>query len=367
MDGERPDRVPLMCQMSFGHMLLQAGLEPAALWNSAEVFAEGLLRLRQRYGFDGILVSLHGHSPDWENGVSRIEKDLDKQVIHWKNGDRTVFPCDDLPIHYPASRRRLPVLSEIDPASIPDEIPFIPVSQNLEFPIDPGHRFDIFEIMMKKAGEEFSIHGEVTSPFDYFLNLFGFREALIGLIDDPPKAKEIIGRYAEAVTRLAVRIAGQGVDAIKVSSPYAGAGFISPLFYQEFVAPFEGQIASAVRRRGLPVYIHTCGAINDRLELMAAAGFSGIECLDPPPLGNVELDEAKKRVGERVFIKGNIDPVNVLLLASRESVREDARWRLEVGKPGGRFILSTACSIAPHTPRENVEVLSEVIEREGSY
>jgi uroporphyrinogen-III decarboxylase len=40
---------------------------------------------------------------------------------------------------------------------------------------------------------------------------------------------------------------------------------------------------------------------------------------------------------------------------------------VETGKPDGRFILSTACSIAPHTPRENVVVLAGVAEEYGRY
>jgi len=96
--------------------------------------------------------------------------------------------------------------------------------------------------------------------------------------------------------------------------------------------------------------------------MMVEAGISGIECLDPPPLGDVLLVDAKKRIGDRIFIKGNMDPVNVLLLGTEEIVRKDAEFRVEVGKPGGGFILSTACSIAPHTKRENVQVLRRVAE-----
>ena len=367
MEGEIPDRVPVMCQMSVGHMLLQTGLAPADFWYSGETYAEGILALREAYGFDGILVSLHGHSPGWEKRIRRVEKGADGEIVYWKNGDRTVFPSDDLPRHYPAMPLRRPELSAVDPDSIPEEIDHIPVSQGLEFSIDPGRPFEIFDLLAQRAGGEFSIHGEVTSPFDYLLNLLGFREALIGLIEDPEKSKHILERYAAAVTRLALGIAEHGADAIKVSSPFAGAGFVSPSFYQEFIAPFEGRIARAVRRRGLPVYLHTCGAIGDRLELMVEAGFSGIECLDPPPLGNVELAGAKKRIGERVFIKGNLDPVNVLLWGSSDDVRRKALRALEAGKPGGRYILSTACSIAPHTPAENVRVLSEVVEEAGTY
>ncbi len=82
---------------------------------------------------------------------------------------------------------------------------------------------------------------------------------------------------------------------------------------------------------------------------------------------DVDLADAKRRVGRKIFIKGNIDPVHTLLEGDAESVRDDARRRLETGKPGGGYILSTACSIAPRTPRENVAVLAGVAEEYGRY
>jgi hypothetical protein len=356
-----------MCQLSIGHMLLQTGHSPATFWNSAAVFAEGLLALRETYRFDGILVSLHGHSRDWESGIARLEDDAAGQVVHWKNGDRTLYPPDDLPLHYPAVERTFPSLSGFDPRTIPEEIGFIPVSQGLDFPIDPRCPFDSVDIIVDRAGAECSVHGEVTSPFDYYLRLFGHSQGLIGLLDSPGLAREILERYTEGIVRLAAGLAAHGVDAVKVSSPYAGSGFISPQFYRQFVMPYEGRIARAVRALGLPAYIHTCGAVDDRLELMVEAGFAGIECLDPPPLGNVELADAKRRLGGRAFIKGNVDPVHLLLGGTIEDVRKDVRLRLEAGKPGGGFILSTACSVAPHTPPESIRALAEVVEESGWY
>ncbi len=81
MNREVPDRVPVMCQMSIGHMLLQTGVSPSEFWFSAESFAEGLLRLRETYSFDGILISLHGHSPDWTKNVEKIKKEENQEVI----------------------------------------------------------------------------------------------------------------------------------------------------------------------------------------------------------------------------------------------------------------------------------------------
>jgi hypothetical protein len=367
MAGLAPDRVPVMCQMSIGHMLLQTGASASAFWNSAEVYARGLVALRRGYRFDGILISLHGHDPAWEKKIASLKKEGNSEVVIWKNGDRTVFPNDDLPIHYPARARRPESVAGFDPESIPEKIDFIPVSQGLEFLLDPDHRFDVVDAIVAQEGASFSVHGEVTSPLDYYLNLFGFSEGFIGLMENPGKARAILGRYTAALEKLTKELAGRGVDAIKVSSPYAGAGFISPEFYREFVLPFESRIASAARGAGVPAYVHTCGAIHDRLEMMVEAGFAGLECLDPRPLGNVELGDAKRRLAGQAFIKGNIDPVNVLLAGTTEEVRSDALRRLRTGMPGGGYILSTACSIAPHTRKENVEILAPAAAEAGLY
>lgn len=367
MDRKQPDRVPVMCQMSIGHMLQQTGFSPSEFWHSSQLFAEGLLSLRKIYDFDGILISLHGHCPEWKRNVARLKVSEEGEVISWKNGDRTVFPFDDLARHYPGKSRIPAAIDAFDPESIPEDIDFIPVSQGLEFRLDDEHKYDIFDDISEKEGGRYSIHGEVTSPFDYFLNLFGFEKAILALVEEPSRSKDILQRYTEGIKKMAVEQARRGVDAIKISSPFAGARFISPGFYREFVLPYEARIARAVRDCGIHVYTHTCGAVGDRLEMMVEAGVSGIECLDPPPLGDVRLDDAKRRVGDRIFIKGNIDPVNVLLLGTAETVKEDAGYRIEVGKPGGGFILSTACSIAPHTKKENVQVLAGVADEKGRY
>ncbi len=109
-----------------------------------------------------------------------------------------------------------------------------------------------------------------------------------------------------------------GADAVLVSSAYAGGGLISTRHYREFVLPVEARVVSGFKARcpGTPVYTHTCGRIGDRLELLEETGTDGIDTLDPPPLGDVDLAEAKERVGGRLFLKGNVDPVATVLLGT---------------------------------------------------
>jgi hypothetical protein len=362
MDRRVPDRVPVMCQMSLGHMLLQTGLSPSEFWHSAEVFADGLLRMRALYGFDGILISLHGHSSGWQKKIVRLEREPGGERVSWANGDTMYYPADDLPIPIPAGHREKAAFSDFDPGSLPDKLSYIPVSQGLRFALDPGHLFDVFDIVRESAGKTYSIHGEVTSPLDYFLDLFGFEQALVGFVEDPGRAAAVLHKLTDGIIPLALGVVGHGAEAVKISSPYAGAGFLSPGFYRRFVLPFEGRIALAIRSAGAHAYLHTCGDIHDRLELMADSGASGIECLDPPPLGRTDLADAKARVGDRLFIKGNVDPVHSLLRDRPDGIRGDARRRVAIGRPGGGYILSTACSIAPRTPKRNVLALCDAVD-----
>jgi hypothetical protein len=361
----RPERVPVMCQMSIGHMLLRTGTPPPELWFDRGAFAAALLALRARYAFDGILVSLHGHSADWSRRVLRWTRGEVEDVVDWRDGGRTVFPHDDLPRPIAASAPPPPVLAAVDPDRLPERLDYIPVSPGLRFAIDPDHPYDILDDILEKAGGQYSVHGEVTSPFDYFLDLLGFSGGFLALAEEPARAKAVLGRLAGGVARIAAEQAARGVDAIKISSPFAGAGFISPGHYREFVLPYERIVAAAVRGTGVFTYTHTCGAIADRLEMIGEAGVDGLECLDPPPLGNVELEDALRRVGG-LFVKGNIDPVNTLLFGSPAGIAADARRRLAAGEARGGYILSTACSIAPHTPPGHVEILAGLAEESAA-
>jgi uroporphyrinogen decarboxylase len=100
---------------------------------------------------------------------------------------------------------------------------------------------------------------------------------------------------------------------------------------------------------------------------MEATGTDGIDTLDPPPLGTVELEDAVQRLGGRLFIKGNMDPVNTVLAGTPETVRADAEARIRVAGPGGGYILSTACSVPPYAPPANIGAIRTAADGVNPY
>jgi uroporphyrinogen-III decarboxylase len=187
------------------------------------------------------------------------------------------------------------------------------------------------------------------------------------MLDDTGKTHALLDRLTESSIAWAVAQAEHGVDAVLISSAFAGGPFLSRGMYQEFVVPYERRVTDAIKAAGVPAYTHTCGRIGDRLDLMLETGTGGIDTMDPPPLGNTELADAKAQVGGRVFLKGNMDSVVLLRAKTAEEVIAHAAGRIEVGMPGGGYILSTACSVAPRVEPWKLELLVPLAEEIGRY
>lgn len=383
MQHKEPDRVPVMSQLALGHYFLNAGLAPHEIWFTSEGFAEALVTMQRRYRFDGILINLPGRPRDVLNLIQKVEKTKKGEVVTWRNGHVTLIPWDDNAQYvYPArpelqSRADLKTLDP-DHLEMIDQypgyvwntyhIPWLEGKSDLG-PMSevPDYFLDTIGFVRAKTNSEISVHGEVFSPFTHYLELIGYQNAIIGLVKNKEKVQALLERLADATIAWAIAQAKAGVDAVLISSAFAGGGFISPKMYAEYVLPYEKKVAEAVKVFNIPVYTHTCGKIGDRLGLMEQTGTMGIDTLDPHPLGNVELADAKQGVGQRLFLKGNMNSVSILEYTTKEEVIAEATERIQIGKPGGGYILSSACSIAPRVEPWKIELFAPLADEIGTY
>lgn len=383
MNHKEPDRVPVMCQLALGHYFLNCSFSPREIWFDSETFAKALVDLQKRYEFDGILVNMPGRPRDWAANIRSSERINNVEHIYWESGLETVIPPDDNPQTYqpgqtPLGRADYRSVDINDPATyrLPGyvwntwhtpELWDIDPQADLSDPTAYPSWFTGALTKAQQLAPDVSVHAEVFSPFTHLMELFGYEQALLALLDEPEKCHRVLA----VLTRIALAqvglYAGHAPDAILVSSAFAGAGFISRQMYKEFVMPYEDEVFRAVRNHGLKSYVHTCGAIGDRLDLMSETCADGIDTLDPPPLGTVDLAEAKSKYGKRFFFKGNLDAVNEMLNADDQTFEEAVKQRIEIGKPGSGYILSSACSVAPHVKPKRLKSLAQLAEELGRY
>lgn len=381
-----PDRVPVMCQLSIGHYNLNGGFKPHEIWYDTEAFAAACVKLARRYAFDGILVVLPGRPAGYLSRVDSLSEDDEGQWLTWSDGARTFLPWDDMPHHHPAdaSKPQRADIATFDPDRDFDhvddylghhwnalfhlqDVPGKPDRGLLRRGRIPEYLFRAFDLVKASAGQELSIHGSVYSPLTHYFELFGYESALEALLTDPGRVHAILDRLAESVIAWALGLLERGADALDLSSAFVAAPFLSRRLYRDFVVPYEGRVNEAVRAAGGVMYTHSCGRIADRLDLMEQTRTSGIDTLDPPPLGNCDLALAKRDFGDRLFFKGNMNSVALLQFETPEQVRAEAARALLAGKPGAGFILSTACSVAPHVEGWKLESLVPLVEELGRY
>jgi len=333
MERREADRVPLWCQLSLGHVLAEA-FPPARPPRTVAQLTAAEYALTQRYGFDGLLLHYPLASPETQLPASFEEA--------------ASLP----PAPGPGES-----LAGVDPDSWERPGPQ---------PEPPGRTS--YHLAREIVGWDYHIGGWTGDGFSFAVQWFrSLEQAMLSLLEHPDRFQALV-RYFDCVSvASALAQSRRGVDSLHISSPYAGASFISPHAYQRFVLPSVRRLAEALKPTATFSYLHTCGFVGDRLEMMADTGVDGIECMDPPPLGDVELGEAKRRVGDRVFLKGNLDSVNLLLRGTDEQVARAVRACLQAGMPGGGYILSTACSVAPEVPSARLRRLLPLVEESGRY
>jgi uroporphyrinogen-III decarboxylase len=382
MQLKTADRVPVMCQLATGHYFLNTRFKPHEIWYTSEAFAEALVTLQRRYRFDGILVNLPGRPDDALAGLTSIENSEHGEVLTWENGDTTFIPWDDNAQHHVADPHQTTRANfeTIDPDNLDHVDQLVEYVwntyhiQQLAGKTTPGplseippYFFKTLNLVKEQVRDQVSVHGEVFSPLTHYMELFGYEQALTTFMEDPSKAHAILDRLTEASLTWAVAQAKHGVDAVLISSAFAGGPFLSPHMYKRFVVPYERRVTEAVKACGVPVYTHTCGRIGDRLHLLVETGTMGIDTMDPPPLGNTELADVKVEVGDQVFLKGNMNAVHLLTATSEPEIIAHASDRIRTGMPGGGYILSTACSVPPRMEPWKLELLVPLAERIGRY
>lgn len=356
MQHKKADRVPVMCQLSQGYMAIHGGERPFDMYFNPESAARAFFKTREDLGFDGILLNV-SFSDDWRDVYDSAKVESIQDGERYVLADGRVFEnCNHLLMQTRGASKVVDI-DDIEPEDVPVRL-------------DYSGSMVLHKLAVAKGREDhFSVHGEIVSPFDCLCVLLGLEYAMMAMVTDPEKCEEILGRYVRQCVAFAKAQIDVGVDAMKISSPFAGGSFISRDFYARFVMPFEREVVRQIHAYapGMPVYTHTCGFIGDRLDLMAESEIDGLECMDPPPLGNTNLADAKAQVGDKLFLKGNMDSVNVLLDATPEVLEDYVRKMLQDGAADGGYILSSACSVAPNVRPEILKQLVSLAEKYGSY
>lgn len=202
----------------------------------------------------------------------------------------------------------------------------------------------------RQAGNQYSIMGWVEGPAAEAADVRGVTEFLIDLLDDEPFAGALMDLCVDVAIPFARAQVDAGADTIGIGDAIASQ--VSWETYERLILPREIRLVQALHAMGVFVRLHICGDITHLLPGIAQLH---VDVLDVDHM--VDLAAARRLVGPKVALMGNLNPAGIMLKGSREGIcAAVATCAAAAGRP---YMVGAGCEIPPGTPRENLLALCE--------
>jgi len=201
----------------------------------------------------------------------------------------------------------------------------------------------------RKLGDKGMISTSAPEPLGMVAPLFHYESFVLRSLSEKDVIIELLDIMYERCREYLENLLNREVTTPVfwlVGPEYAAPPVFSPAYFEEFVVKYDAKLIRLTRKYGAQTIIHCHGSVNAILEKIASMRPSGLHPVEPPPLGDTPLSEAKKRIGDKVCLVGNID-IGDILTSSSEEMDKKVRMAIQEGGPRG-LILSTSAS--PHWP-----------------
>jgi uroporphyrinogen decarboxylase len=316
-----PSRVPIIPIIGL-YSLNISNLSSYELLHDGQKQARSQLACQTLYGYDGLF--------------NIMDLTVEAQVL----GAEVEFP----PVAFPYLKSH--------PLKNPrkfEELPLLDVEST---------RLSVFiksiELMASKIKEKLYLSSYVIGPFTLAGHLLGIDNLMELTLEDEKTAADLVAHCVKIIEPYVEAQVAAGTDAIVILEPSASSSLISPTFFKKFSYPNVKSLVSQIHSLGVGAILHICGKTLKILESMSDTGADVIS-ID----SHVDISEAKKLIGGRVCLMGNVD-TTLLVDGAPIDITQAVDACIAGAADGGGYILSTSCDMPIEVPRSNLAALVQI-------
>ncbi len=216
------------------------------------------------------------------------------------------------------------------------------VDKALSVPYQPAD-YDASDLGRVRAelGEHGLIMASVGDPAYLAADLMSFQDFLLWAFEATDHFARTVAVIAERVREnLRRQLDCCVVDLYRIVGPeYFTPPYLPPAVFERFVVPHVTEMTELIHARGAKARVHCHGRIGRVLDLILETGCDGIDPCEPPPDGDIALDEVKRRCQARgVSVWGNLE-LKLLETGTPDQVRTEVRRVMDQAKDSGGFVL----------------------------
>ncbi len=226
-----------------------------------------------------------------------------------------------------------------------------------------GFVAEALRLVRRRIGEDVALIGFSGAPFTTASYMIegrtsrNFENAKAMLHGDPETFAELLEKITDALVPYLGMQVEAGADVLQIFDSWGGS--VDARTYREVLGPATERLICCAKATGVPVVLYVNGCAH-LLEVLADLG--------PDVIGidwRVDPVEARRRVGDRCALQGNLDPA--ALFAPPEVVARLTREVMRAFGDAPGHVFNLGSGILPGTPVESVEsMLAAARERSGS-
>jgi len=216
------------------------------------------------------------------------------------------------------------------------------VDKALSVPYEPA-RYDASDLARVHAelGEQGIVIASVGDPAYLAAELMSFQEYMMWVFEETDHFARTVAIIAERVIEnLRRQLDCCVLDVYRIVGPeYFTPPYLPPAMFRRFVVPHVTEMTRLIHAQGAKVRLHCHGKLAKVLDMILETGCDGLDPCEPPPDGDIELDEVKRRCQARgVSVWGNLE-LKLLEQGTPGQVRAEVQKIMRQAKDGGGFVL----------------------------
>ncbi len=195
----------------------------------------------------------------------------------------------------------------------------------------------------------YMVEGKGSKNFRYIKEL---------IYNEPALAHKLLGKLATSVAAYLSAQIQAGAQTVQIFDTWGG--ILTQEAFEEFSLRYIKQVIAETKTNGVPVIVF-CKDCGHSIQKIAASGCNVVG-LD----WTIDIGDARKSIGEKVALQGNMDPT--LLYANPERIKVEVKNILSKFGKGSGHVFNLGHGILPDIPVEHVKAFVKAVKEEsGMY
>lgn len=195
--------------------------------------------------------------------------------------------------------------------------------------------------------------------------LFGVEAAVVNMVEHPEIFTAVIERqhaFTMDILNRVAPVAGLSCDLAWLGDDFAHQQnmMVNPVSWRKFIKPYLAEQVSVLRKNGMKVLFHSCGAVRPVLDDLIEIGVNALLVFQTTARG-MDVVSIARDFGGRLAFYGGVDVQHLLSNGTPAEVKLAVQENIRAFSDCGGYIVANSHHTIPSIKGENIMAMCEAV------